>query len=251
MFKLRALISSWTLFTLLLSAMPTQAEVKTFSLITGDWYPYIGNKLKNQGWTMEVAKAALESQGYIVTLRLVPWQRAIAESKQGAADALFLSYYVKEREQWYVFSDSMGQARTGFFALKSRHIKFQTLQGLKSLTVGLTRGAAVSPEFDIASFLKKEETADDLGSLRKLLKGRIDLYAGPELVAKHLMKMELMADQRGRIEFLEPPLANHDLYAAISKKADNYLQKLADFNLGLKTIKDNGQYNKILKSHGF
>lgn len=227
------------------------AESKTFSLITGDWYPYIGGKLKNQGWTMEVAKAALETQGYTVSLRLVPWQRAVAESKQGTADALFLSYYVKEREKWYVFSNSMGQARTGFFALKSHYIKFKTLQNLKGLTVGLTRGAAISPEFDRAIFFKKEETADDLGSLKKLLKGRIDLYAGPELVAKHLMKNEFTVDQRERIEFLEPPLANHDLYAAISKRADNYQQKLYDFNLGLKIIKENGLYKNILKSHGF
>ena len=251
MYKLPAFSPLVLFIILILNSNFLVAEVKTFSLITGDWYPYIGNKLKNQGWTMEVARAALESQGYVVTLRLVPWQRAMAESKQGAADALFLSYYVKEREQWYVFSDPMGQARTGFFALKSRHIRFQTLPGLKSLTVGLTRGAAVSPEFDAANYLKKEETADDLGSLRKLLKGRIDLYAGPELVAKHLMKMELMADQREKIEFIEPPLATHNLYLAISKKAKNYQQKREDFNRGLKLIKENGQYRKILNSHGF
>ena len=227
------------------------AEVKSFSLITGAWSPYVGDNLKNQGWTMEVAKAALESQGYFVTLRLVPWQRAVEESKQGEADALFLSYYVKEREQWYVFSVAIGQARTGFFALKSRHIRFQNLQDLKDLRIGLTRGAAVSPEFDSADFLKKEETAEDLGSIRKLLIKRIDLFAGPELVAKYFMQAELTADQRERIEFIEPPLATHNLYLAISKNAKNYQQKRIDFNKGFKHIKDNGQYRKILKSHGF
>lgn len=227
------------------------AEMKSLSLITGAWSPYVGDNLKNQGWTMEVAKAALESQGYQVTLRLVPWQRAVEESKQGMADALFLSYYVKEREQWYVFSVAIGQARTGFFALKSRHIRFKNLQDLKDLRIGLTRGAAVSPEFDRADFLKKEETAEDFGSIRKLLKKRIDLFAGPELVAKYFMQAELTADQRERIEFLEPPLATHNLYLAISKNAKNYQQKRIDFNKGFKHIKDNGQYRKILKSHGF
>ncbi len=250
-FKLRTHVSVWGMLILLFSALAIQAEEKTFSLITGDWYPYIGNKLKNQGWTMEVARAALEPQGYKVTLRLVPWQRAVAESKQGSADALFLSYYVKEREQWYVFSDAIGQARTGFFALKSSHIHFQKLQDLKGVTVGLTRGAAVSPEFDSASYLQKEETADDLGSLKKLLKSRIDLYAGPELVAKQIMKMEMTAHQRDKIEFIEPPLATHNLYLAISKKAKNYLQKRKDFNRGFKQIIENGQYKKILNSHGF
>jgi len=251
MLKLRTQASLWALLILLSSTMVTQAEDKTFSLITGDWYPYIGNKLKNQGWTMEVARAALESQGYKVTLRLVPWKRAVAESKQGAADALFLSYYVKEREQWYVFSDAIGQARTGFFALKSSHIRFQTLEDLKGVTVGLTRGAAVSPEFDAASFLQKEETADDLGSLKKLLKRRIDLYAGPELVAKQIMKMEMTAHQRDMVEFIEPALATHNLYLAISKKAKNYQKKRDDFNRGFKQITENGQYKKILNSHGF
>ncbi len=241
----------WILITFLIHILPIQAQDKTFSLITGDWYPYIGGKLKNKGWTMEVAKAALESQGYVATLRLVPWQRAMAESKQGASDALFLSFYVKEREQWYVFSDPIGQVRTGFFALKSNFIQFESLQKLKGLTVGLTRGAAVSSDFDRASYLKKEETADDLSSLRKLLRGRIDLFAGPELVGKHIMKAEFTPAQQEKVEFLEPPLATHNFYAAISKKADNYQQKLHDFNAGLKVIKENGQYKKILKSHGF
>ncbi len=166
-------------------------------------------------------------------------------------DGLYLAYYTEEREQWYAFSISIGNVRTGFYKMKGKGISYKTLQNLKGYEIGLTRGAAISPAFDKADFLKKQFTVNDILSLRKLLVGRIDLFAGSELVARYLINTEISSEDRNKFEFMEPPLAVHKLHMAVSRNAPNYMQKLEDFNQGIKQIFSDGTYEKILKNHGF
>lgn len=74
------------------------AAEKTFTITTERFVPFIGEEFENYGWTMEVARAALEPQGYTVTLELLTWALALRRAKAGEYDGLYLSYYVKERE---------------------------------------------------------------------------------------------------------------------------------------------------------
>jgi len=227
------------------------AAEKTFTLTTEPFAPFIGKQFKNDGWTMDVVRAALEPQGYKVILSLRPWARAMSESKEGEHDGLYLAYYTKEREQWYVYSDPIGEVRTGFYKMKANDISYETLQDLKGYNIGLTRDVAISPAFDKADFLKKHFKVRDLQSLKMLPLGRIDLYAVSELVARNLINTKISPEDRDKYEFMEPPLAVHKLHMAVSKKTPNYMQKLKDFNRGLKRIISDNTYEKILKNHGF
>lgn len=200
---------------------------------------------------MEVARAALEPKGYKVSLELVPWARAVHCAKVGRCDGLYLSYYVEERKQWFVFSDPIGELRTGFFKLKSHDISFKTLDDLRPYRIGMTRGAAVSEEFDKADFLEKNPVPHHTTNVKKLLRGRLDLVVAAKPVFEYLIRTTLPEDEYNRIEFLEPSLSSQTLHMAISKKSANYEQKLKDFNDGLARIKADGTYDRIRRSHGY
>ena len=226
------------------------AAEKSFSITTERFSPFIGEQFKNTGWTMDVARAVLEPQGYVVTLDLLPWARALKRAKTGEYDGLYLSYYVKEREPWFVFSKPIGETRTGFFKLKGRNISYKTLQDLIAYKIGVTRGAAVSPEFDNADYLAKVFITSDEQILKMMLKGRLDLFAGSEQVGKYLILTKFPPEDHSKFEFIEPPLTVQRLHMAISKKAPDYKRKLEDFNRGLDRIMADGTYDKILESHG-
>lgn len=226
------------------------AAEKTFTITTERFSPFIGEQFENDGWTMEVARAALEPQGYKVTLEYLPWARALRRAKLGEYDGLYLSYYVKEREPWFVFSNPIGGTRTGFYKLKNRDISYKTLQDLKPYIIGVTRGAAVSPEFDSAEYLTKEFITSDKQIFEMLLKGRVDLFAGSEAVANYIISTKLPPEYKDSFEFMKPPLTEHKLHMAISKKTRNYKLKLNDFNRGLEMIMSDGTYGQILKRHG-
>lgn len=227
------------------------ASNKTFIVTTEEWPPFISGKLSNNGWTMEVARAALEPEGYDVSLQLVPWARALKCSKSGKCDGLYLSYYVEERTQWYVFSDPVAKLETGLFKLKSSDISFDTLDDLRPYTIGMTRGAAVSDEFDRADFLKKVPVPHHTTNITKLLKGRLDLVVAAKPVFEYLIRSTLPEDQHDKFEFIEPHLSVQNLHMAISKNSPDYQQKLQDFNEGLRRIRADGTYDAIRRSHGY
>lgn len=199
---------------------------------------------------MVLARAVMEPQGYEVILNLRPWARAMYESRTGQHDALYLAYRNKEREAWYVFSEPIAQMKTGLFKLKERPISYATVQDLRPYSIGLTRGAAVSAEFDQAEYLRKEASDNDVQGLKKLLRGHIDLYAGNQTVLQFLIDTELDPLSRQKIEFIYPPLATQGLHMAISRQTPDYQRKLDDFNRGLRRVMADGTYQKILREHG-
>ena len=75
----------------ILSYGSTAAAENSFIITTEEWPPFISSELPENGWAMEVARAALEPQGYDVTLQLVPWARAVRCVESGACDGLYLS----------------------------------------------------------------------------------------------------------------------------------------------------------------
>lgn len=226
------------------------AAGKTFTITTENYPPYVDDRLSHQGWAMALARAILEPQGYEVILNLRPWARAMYESRTGQHDALYLAFRNKEREAWYVFSEPIAQMKTGLFKLKERPIGYATLQDLRPYLIGLTRGAAVSSEFDQAEYLRKEASDNDVQGLKKLLRGRIDLFAGNQTVLQFLIDTEIDPLSRERLEFIQPPLAIQGLHMAVSRQTADYQRKLDDFNRGLRRVMSDGTYQKILRDYG-
>ena len=224
---------------------------KTFTIVTEEYPPYAGCSLENFGWTIEAAKAALELEGYDVYVRIVPWARAIHETKTGLYEGLYLAFKTEEREKYYLFSDPIAPVKTVFFKLKSRKINYRKLEDLTNCIIGTVNNAAYSDKFANADFLNKEAVSCDKTNLLKLAAGRIDLLAGSEVVIKHKMKKVLSPDEISRIEVMYPPINVNYMHMAVSKNSADAEQKLKDFNTGYKKIIQNGTYQKILRKHGF
>ena len=234
-----------------LTALPAKAAEKAFVVTTEEWPPFVGAELDGNGWAMEVARAALESQGYKVSLDLLPWARSVHCAKSGRCDGLYLSYYVKEREEWFVFSDPIGELRTGFFKLEDRDIAFETLRDLRPYRIGMTRGAAVSEAFDTADYLKKDPVPHHTTNIKKLLRGRLDLVVAAKPVFEYLIRTNLPESEQDKFEFLPPSLSTQSLHMAVSKQSPHYEQKLEDFNRGLAQIRADGTYDAIRRAHGY
>jgi len=235
----------------IVSFNPALAAERSFVVTTEEWPPFVSSDLRGNGWAMEVARAALEAQGYEVELRLVPWARAMRCARSGKCDGLYLSYYVEERTEWAAFSDPIGELKTGLFKLKDRNFSFDTLDDLRPYRIGITRGAAVSDAFDKADFLNKAEVPNDTMNVKKLLLGRVDMVVGAEPVIRYLIRTALPEEDQDKFEFMSPHLSAQALHMAISKNSPDYEQKLRDFNEGLAQIKADGTYDEIRSSHGY
>jgi polar amino acid transport system substrate-binding protein len=239
------------LIVALLYSTPSVAG-KRFTFLTVNFPPYYGEELPQYGWVSEVAKAALEIQGYEVEIKFVPWIKALEDTQAGYYDALLGAYHTPRRAEKYYFSAPLAQVRTGLFKRIEVNVAFKELEELKNYKIGVVEGYATSKQFDTADYLNKVAITDLDTGLKMLFEGSLDLMADSQVVGKYRLKHFLEKKKPGissQVEFIRPVLAMNKIYVAISKKAPNAYRKLIDFNQGLRKIYLNGTFRKIKMKH--
>ncbi len=253
----RSVIFVSVLAVLLIGTNGIQAAEKTFKAIASPFPPFTSPDIKNKGFVWDIAKTALETQGYIVTLEFSPWARALEESKNGRSDGLLPAYWTKERAQWFLYPIPLVTIHTGLMKHKSRkEIVFNgDFRSLVKLNIGVGKGYSTNDEFDKADYLNKVFATTTPQLLKMLWIGNVDMAVGGfEYSRYYLNQLDSTSKFRGikdDIIFIEPPLKKRYAYLVISKKSPDHERKLKDFNIGMRVILLDGTYKKIIQQYGF
>jgi polar amino acid transport system substrate-binding protein len=234
---------------LLYSASTTTA--RDISMVTTEWSPYYGSKLKNGGVITELVVAAFKKVKHSASIQYFPWKRALHLVRRRRSDLVMGAYYTKKRATIYYFSAPFYRVTVGLVALKEKEItKYSSLRDLTFYRIGIANGWANSKEFDTANYLRKDKATSQLLNIRKLFNNRVDMIA----ISFGVFKYEISQMKRyniSKVVFLSPALAQNTLHLMMSKKIEDHQQIIKDFNQGLKIIKRNGTYKRILAKHGF
>jgi polar amino acid transport system substrate-binding protein len=234
---------------LVISYSATFAAERKLEIAATEWPPFYGKDLENNGFMTEIILEAFKRVGYEVSVKFLPWKRALKGTKSGKHDGLYSVYYRKEREEWFVYSAPLPANEWGFFKHKDADISFETFEDLKPYTIGVVRGYVVPPGFDEAE-LKTALANDDEQNLRKLHKRRLDLVLTDKIVAKYIMKTKI-PDAISDLEWLDPPVSTEIQYLVFSKQSPDYETNLSAFNKGLAEIEADGTLRAIMAKHGF
>jgi polar amino acid transport system substrate-binding protein len=227
------------------------------NLATTTWEPYVGESLPGKGYVYQLVTAAFDRAGYDVDIRFYPWPRVLALGHDGAIDAALPEYYDEMRKQDFVYSTPFPGGPVGFCAMRTRGIKLpaslaerpaEALAQMRELHFGVVRGYLNSPAFDAAD-LKKDEARDDETNLRKLIHGRVDLVVIDRYTARHLLR-GVLRDDAARIECLDPPLAQQQLYVMFPRKRAGYEKLAEDFNRGLAQVSAAAELAAIMQRTG-
>jgi len=241
------------LVSLIFSVMTEKAyaaEVKLITLATDDWEPYYGPSLENDGFTVDIVGTAFQRTGYDLKIVYLPWKRALLMGEIGKkCQGVFGLYYTDERNQKFIYSDAFAVSVITFFKRAKEKISYRTLKDIAPYSVGVIAGYTNTLEFDAADYITKDVTADQVKNIQKLISKRVDLIIGSYNVITHALKTKL-PESVGKIEPVYPPLKSNNLYFAISRMVPGHGKIIGDFNKGLKMIKDDGTYHKILNKHG-
>lgn len=231
------------------SAQTSIAKGKIVELVTDPWEPYYADTLDNQGYISEIVKEALNRSGYQANIRFIPFKRALNLVATGKKDAVMGAYYNDERAKTYAYSDPIESVDVVLFAKAGKGITYKTLEDLKPYRIGMMLGYSVSPAFDQADFLNKEEVSKLELNVKKLLHDRIDVLVDAKRVVQAFIR-ENMPEIVDKVEVI-PPLTSNKLYVLFSKKIPEYQKLVADFNAGLKIIQQDGTLDRLGKKHGF
>jgi len=113
---------------------------KDIIIFSGEWEPYSGKKLKEQGLMNGVVRKAFAEVGIQVTVKFKPWKR-VSDFSVDRDNGLSCCWsWTNERTEKWFYSDVVVKDLNNFFVLKGTNFSFSSYESLKSNKIGVTRG---------------------------------------------------------------------------------------------------------------
>ena len=230
------------------TAVASQAET-VVTISSGEYPPWTGQALKQGGFVNHVITEAFKRQGYRVQFSYFPWKRSYESAKQGQFDATSYWYASTERALDFYYSEPVSTEKLVFFHLKINPMPdWQSFDDLKDYQIGATRGFTYTEEFWQAANDKRinvQVVTSDLQNLRKLLKGRIDLFPTTLFTGHNLILHEFDPSLAPLFTFHPKLLAETRGHLLFSKKRPGTSELLEAFNKGLAELKKEGLYSEL------
>ncbi len=221
------------------------AQAREISMLTVEWAPHYGSELPEKGLTTALVTAAFKASGHDAEVDFIPWARALKEVEDGNADVVMGAYFNEERSKIFHYSKEIYSLDLGMIARPNLGVrKYNSLRELAPYKIGVSRGFANSEEFDAASYLDKQVATYPNLNIRKLFRGRIDIAVMNFDLFRYEAKKEgfCISD----VEFMEPPLKKQGLYVMASRNIDDGERIIEDFNRGLDSIRESGEFLRIV-----
>lgn len=232
-------------------------SAESVSFAMGEWEPYTGRELEGYGMAAEIVTAACRAGGLTAEYVFFPWKRAESNVESGAYFATFPYQGTKERSANYAFSEPLCISSNGILLHKGNPrtagFTYARIEDLKGLRVGLLAGsdALKLPLLKAGVSVAEVQKVDQ--NIRKLEAGRLDCVIEDFPVIVHALRKTLGSDA-ARLEqfyFTERGFGNTVAYRLlVSRKYPRAEELLERFNEGLRKIKADGEYQKILKKYG-
>jgi len=232
----------------LVIALCSPAFAKTIVAAADPWPPFVDPANPTDGLSLEIVRAAYKTQGYDVKMVYVPWARAEAGVKDGTYDILPNTWHTDARAKELLYSKAYAVNAVKFIKRKGDTFEYKGLDSLKGKRVGTVRGYGYGDAFLQSTAFSRDEVADVITNVKKLVSERIDLTLEDEIVATSMVAKEdiKLLDQ---IEFSKEALSSNSLFVTAGLKNPNHKAIIDAFNTGYDTIKSNGTLAGILKKY--
>lgn len=198
------------------------------------------------GIDIEILAAVAEDQGFTYDLQYIGWDAAITDCMSGQADAMIAAVSITEgrKANGWIFSDAYFDASVGMAVAANSQI--DSFDDLAGKTVAIINGTICSEyaeslkeqyDFEIVHF----STHSDMW--QAIIHGKVDAcFDDTPLLKYNIKKGDL------NMKFVEGTEYKHAQYGMAVFDADN--QEFVDlFNAGLKNIRANGTYDKIIAKY--
>ena len=137
---------------------------------------------KAHGILIRIVETVFKKGNIPLELKFLPFKRAYEYTRNNEIDGLFNFYKTPNRMEYFDYSESIIKNELVLFVRKGSGIRFDTLEDLKGLKVGLLRGYTYGTNFDKSTLFVKETGNSHESNLKKLAFGRLDVYPCDKLV---------------------------------------------------------------------
>ena len=236
------------ILTLLSNSVARAGE--SVKLANGEWKPFTSAELVHYGIFSHITELAFKAVGLETENDFFPWKRSLLVVEKGRYDATMGWALTPLREKNFYVSAPFYRGEYVFFHLQDTDFNWQNMTDLEGVKIGVTIGSIDAELFTAMHQQGKNihyETAPRVElNFKKLLKGRISVFVTQKDVGLATLNDHFTASERKRVTFHAKVLRRVDLHGLFSKQNDRGEAYLQAFNKGLKIIKEQGLYQKMI-----
>jgi polar amino acid transport system substrate-binding protein len=219
------------------------------------WMPFNGEPTAERpGYVMELARLIFEPAGVKIDYQLMPWKEALTAARSGEIEAV-IGANATEAEGLLLPKHSAGMPRIALFVKKDNPWKYENLQSLNSVRLGVIESYSYWDAFDtylknnratkgrIVFFEGETPLTDGISQLKE---GKIDVMAETLAVFIWTVRSEGGSPGDYRVAYLQ---AGDPIYMAFSKNEAGK-RYAALFDEGLTRLRKSGEFGALLKKYG-
>lgn len=214
-----------------------------------EWEPYTGERIAEHGMLTALTVAAFEKVGYQTEIVLLPWTRCIDMTMSGDMDAVVGASLTEERLVDFSYSDILWPSQVAFYCLTGKATQYDSLDALAPAVIGVYNGSKLIDELKSVKGITLDPVESVEQNIEKLINGRVDYMIDSKDSVQYILTTKMKSDF-SKVQLLQPPYAQDDLYLAFSKKNPACDRIISDFNKGLQMIKEEGTYDAIVERFG-
>jgi polar amino acid transport system substrate-binding protein len=184
------------------------AAASELQLMTEEYPPYNftdGDRISGLG--AEQVFEMMARAGLSYEVEITRWSRAIGMTRRHAATCVFSTFRTPAREAEFVWIGPLSQDRSMLIKRADSDIVLETLEDAKRYSVGTQTGEFTVGILEAAGFGNVDQAPSMADALKKLLAGRNDLMAVPELFYRRLLDEGVPVEQALTLPVLEVSLA--------------------------------------------
>ena len=220
---------------------------ETVRLTNGEWPPYMGENIRENGLMSHIVKEALAIEGYKVEYSFFPWKRSYELAKTGEWDGTVGWKKNAEREKDFYFSDPILSVKEVFFHREDLNFDWTDYEELKKYKIGISIGYSYGYDFDsMKDKLNVEETTEDLANLRKLQGKRIDLFPCALEVGYFLIKQNFKGNEAKNLINHPKSINTAEYNLILTKDNPGNREIIIIFDRGLKKLKSSKKFDKLV-----
>lgn len=238
---------------------PESKQQETITIVADTWCPFNCTPTSpHPGFMIDLVTAAFAKHNIKVEYSIVPWTRAIEETRKGLHTAI-IGAAVDDAPDFIFPNVAEGFVKNHFFVKKGNPWRYTTIDSLKGVVLGLIADYSYTEEMD--NYIKKykldpqriEMMSGDKAlaiNVSKLLRGKIGAVVESKYVMTYYLSQNGLQDQVENAGALTITDKNK-LYVAFSPKNKKLAQKYADIiSEEIPKMRASGELAKILDIYG-
>ena len=253
-----------TVLSVLITSLVGHAADNIIRLGADEWAPYNitpnthcknESKLLCEGYMVDIARAVFEKKGYSVEYYVMPWKRAIEETKRGRFAGLIGAD--KEDGKGFIFPrEEMSINKLAFYVGKDSQWHYQGPDSLKTVRLGVIDGYGYRKwlrEYINENSGNPNRVQQISGNtpmetnIKKLVNNRIDVIVDSEATIRYV------ANNMGYLDKIKPAgygtLAKN-IYIVFSHADPNGQSYAEQLSAGIEEMRKSGELEKVLGRYG-